>query len=139
MCAIRSLPRKKPTFCGDFMELAGLEPATSWVRSRQCRSIREGMVEPFWTFPAARPNSFPNNLRPVFASSRDSAWRVCVERARIGFPKPTDHEPCAFSESGGVGLSALCVRPSLRMAFRYGTDLMVGQSSTACWNSAGGE
>src|SRR6187551_12368 len=28
-------PKGKPPLCGGFMELAGLEPATSWVRSRR--------------------------------------------------------------------------------------------------------
>jgi hypothetical protein len=28
-------PQRKPPLCGGFMELAGLEPATSWVRSRR--------------------------------------------------------------------------------------------------------
>jgi hypothetical protein len=43
MVAMRSLPTRKPPICGSFMELAGLEPATSWVR---CMGERSRPVAP---------------------------------------------------------------------------------------------
>jgi acyl-CoA synthetase (AMP-forming)/AMP-acid ligase II len=37
------------------MELAGLEPATSWVRSTLRHTARNGMVEPFKLLPPLAP------------------------------------------------------------------------------------
>jgi hypothetical protein len=47
------------------MELAGLEPATSWVRSRRSLWPKFGLFSCFSDLRAGSPNTFPNSLQPV--------------------------------------------------------------------------
>jgi hypothetical protein len=50
------------------MELAGLEPATSWVRSPRCTKRFSALLSRFPAQGAVSPNSFPNNAQPVLHS-----------------------------------------------------------------------
>jgi hypothetical protein len=47
-----------------FMELVGLEPATSWVRSRRSQP-ESGLTNGFPGLRVGSPNTFPNSLQPV--------------------------------------------------------------------------
>jgi hypothetical protein len=54
------------------MELAGLEPATSWVRSRRFPSLDFACLSAFYGSYSPPPNTFPNILcscAPANASS----------------------------------------------------------------------
>jgi hypothetical protein len=47
------------------MELVGLEPTTSWVRSTHPMQPDKAWVEPLFAPRPGRPNTFPNILRLV--------------------------------------------------------------------------
>jgi hypothetical protein len=47
------------------MELAGLEPATSWVRSLRSPGLILAWLAASRAYKSVPPNTFPNSLRPV--------------------------------------------------------------------------
>jgi hypothetical protein len=47
------------------MELAGLEPATSWVRSTHDGTPAGAWYSAFKVVPSVRPNIFPNTVQAV--------------------------------------------------------------------------
>jgi hypothetical protein len=57
--------QQKASISGAFMELAGLEPATSWARSRRSLSPKSGLVRQFLPPKDDSPNTFPNTLSAV--------------------------------------------------------------------------
>jgi hypothetical protein len=58
-----STPILKNAICGPFvMELAGLEPATSWVRSSHTATLTKRMVEPFGRARQRAPTLSPQHF-----------------------------------------------------------------------------
>src|SRR5712691_8899498 len=78
------------------MELAGIEPATSWVRSSHRRFASSRMVKPFLAHLMTRPTIFPNTLRLVLQSDNEDMHAA---------PEAKSSRPCASSGRKDGGLS----------------------------------
>jgi hypothetical protein len=61
--------KQRTSFCRSFMELAGLEPATSWVRSLRSRSPDSASLRASRPRGIAPPTPFPTSRRP-FSTGR---------------------------------------------------------------------
>jgi hypothetical protein len=64
------------------MELAGLEPATSWVRSRRSLARNLAWLGSFSNLRAGSPNTFPKSLQPVlqYDNARPSSRATAARR-----------------------------------------------------------
>ena len=92
--AHRSPNARTPTLAGVLgVELGGLEPPTSWVRSRRPHRSNVPDYQPLWRLAAARATTCdPRNLRPfppgLGQREPPLARRTCPRLARLAAPAP---------------------------------------------------
>ena len=83
-CGHALSPNQKTADCGGFsMELAGLEPATSWVRSRRSLGRNPASLAPFRAYASVPPTPSPTLCSPF--SSRTTLARYGRART-VGTP-----------------------------------------------------